>query len=85
MSKTVGIPEFADGDPKSMAVALRAMKQILETLSGQRQDGSRGSPSVYVQATEPQPGKNVFKIGDFWFNTASHKLYCYNSYWQEIG
>lgn len=85
MSKAATIPEFTDGDAKSMAVSLRVMKQILETLTGQRQDESKGSPAVYLQATEPQPGRNLFKTGDFWINTATKKLYYYDAYWQVTG
>ena len=86
MSKTATIPEFIDGDAQSMAVSLRVMKQVLETLTGQRQDESKGAPAVYVQATEPKPGKNFFKSGDFWFNTNTHKLSCYHvNFWQVIG
>lgn len=85
MSKTVGIPEFVDGDAKSMAPTLRAMKQILETLTGQRQDDSKGAPSVYVQATAPVTGRNFIKMGDFWFNTTEKKLYCYTTFWQVVG
>lgn len=86
MSKLVTIPEFVDGDAASMAVALRAMKQILESLSGARQDESKGSPAVYVQAVEPKKGKNLLNVGDLWFSTATHKMHCYNlTYWQEIG
>ena len=85
MSKAATIPEFIDGDAKSMATALRAMKQILETMTGQRQDDSKGAPSVYVQDTEPRAGKNLFQSGDFWFNTNTHKLYCYHvNFWRMV-
>ena len=86
MSKSVSIPDFADGDLRGISASLRTVKQILESMTGQRQDQSKGSPAVYVQATEPKSGKNFFSPGDFWFNTSSKKLYCYNvNYWQVIG
>lgn len=85
MSKSVGIPDFVDGDSKSMSVALRAMKQILETLTGQRQGDSLGAPSVYVQDFEPKDKFNRFQTGDFWINTDTSKLYgYYNGYWQVL-
>ncbi|MGI9135793.1 MAG: hypothetical protein ACR2JS_01885 [Candidatus Nanopelagicales bacterium] len=86
MSKSVGIPEFVDGDAKSMSVALRAMKQILETLTGQRQGDSLGSPAVYVQVVEPKVKFNRLETGDFWINPDENKLYgYYNGSWQVLG
>jgi hypothetical protein len=86
VSKSVGIPEFTDGDIKSMSTALRAMKQILETLTGQRQGQSLGSPAVYVQDTEPRERFNNLQTGDFWIKSDENKLHCYrNGYWQVLG
>ena len=85
MSKAVSIPDFSDDDIKAMATALRTVKQILESITGQRQDDSKGSPAVYVQDTEPKPGKNFFSPGDLWFNTNTHKMYCYHvNFWRMV-
>lgn len=74
MSKTASIPEFFEGDLRSMAASLRAVKQQLETLSGQRQGQSQGAPAVYVQTTEPAPSRiSSYKIGDFWINPEKPK------------
>lgn len=83
MSKLATIPDFTDGDVRSMSTALRVMKQQLETLSGQRQGQSRGAPNVYVQATEPR--SDTFREGDFWINPSNKKLNYYNgSYWVQL-
>lgn len=67
MSRAASIPEFFEGDIRSMATTMRAMKQQLETLSGQRQGQSQGAPAVYVQTTEPVAWA-TYKLGDFWVN-----------------
>jgi len=82
VSKYATIPDFVDGDSKSMAVSLRAMKQVLESLTGQRQDDSKGAPAVYVQATLPLDKRNSLQPGDFWINTGTKVLSYYNGiYW----
>jgi hypothetical protein len=82
VSKIAGIPDFVDGDPRSMSATLRVIKQTLDTLAGQRQDDSYGSPAIYVQTTEPIAGRNKFETGDFWVNTATKKLYYYDGFWR---
>lgn len=89
MSRRVTIPDFVDGDVRSMGIALRAMKQELETLSGLRQGQSKGAPAVYVQSTQPpQSQGNVYKAGDFWINPDAPpgaKLSFYNgSFWGRV-
>jgi hypothetical protein len=84
MSKFPAIPEFTHDNPISMAAAMRVMKQTLETLTGQRQDDSFGAPFVYVQETEPKPGKNLFKKGDFWIRPFMKKLYYFDQIWKPV-
>lgn len=84
MSKVVGIPDFVDGDVRSMSATLRVVKQALDTIGGQRQDSSYGSPAVYVQTTAPIPGRNKFETGDLWVNTAEKKLYYYEGFWRSV-
>lgn len=85
MSKAVSIPDFTEGDIRSMSTSLRAVKQILEGMTGQRQDESKGSPAVYVQTTEPRAGRNFFSIGDFWINSNTKVLsYWTGNYWQVV-
>ena len=85
MSKVATIPEFVDGDARSMSVALRAMKQAVETLGGQRYDQSQGAPAVYVQTTTPSQNRNPFRVGDFWINPSTKKLSYYNgNYWEAL-
>jgi hypothetical protein len=89
VSRRVAIPDFVDGDVRSMAVALRTMKQEVETLSGLRQGQSKGAPAVYVQNTSPARSQlNVYKTGDFWINPDApqgQKLSFYNgSVWMQI-
>lgn len=85
MSKVATIPDFIDGDARSMSTSLRVVKQVIETLSGQRYDDSKGSPAVYVQAVAPVAGKNAFHPGDFWINSGTKKLSYYNgSFWVEL-
>lgn len=86
MSKAVNIPDFADGDLRGMSTALRAVKQVLDGMTGQRQDDSRGSPAVYVQTTEPRAGRNLFSVGDFWINSNTKTLsYWTGNFWQVVG
>lgn len=85
MSKAVNIPDFAEGDIRGMSTALRAVKQMLETMAGQRQDDSKGSPAIYVQTTEPKAGRNYFSTGDLWVNSNTKALsYWTGAYWQAI-
>lgn len=86
MSKQATIPDFADGDVRGMATALRAMKQQLEVLTGQKRGPSKGAPSVYVQALEPtQSTLVVFKEGDLWINPEIKNLWFHNgSYWVKL-
>jgi len=85
VSKSATIPEFVDGDAKSMSATVRAMKQVIETLTGQRQGDSLGAPSIYVQTTVPNPARNKISAGDIWINSAENKVYYFKGFWQVIG
>lgn len=86
MSSQAAIPDFVDGDVKSMSTSLRVMKQLLETISGQRQGESKGVPSVYVQPLSPtRNAANFYKAGDFWIDTSAKKLHYFDGgYWQQL-
>jgi hypothetical protein len=86
MSKLASIPDFTDGDIKSIGTTLRVMKQQLETLAGQRQDGSKGAPAVYVRTTTPPTTSlGFYKTGDFWIDSSAKKLHFYNgSFWEQL-
>lgn len=77
MSNLPTIPDFTD-EPSSIGTALRAVKQVVEIVSGQRQGPSYGAPQMFVQENEPVTSRvTSFKTGDFWINTATKKL----NYW----
>lgn len=82
-SKFPTIPEFAR-TPEEIATALRAVKQSVEMLTGQRQGESVGSPQVFVQAIQPNAAnRGSLKTGDLWINTSTNKLnYWTGSIWQ---
>lgn len=86
MSSRAAIPDFTDGDIRSMSTTLRAMKQEIETLSGARQGQSKGAPSVFLQEREPSRTlATVFKQGDFWINPTTKKLSFYNgNFWVQL-
>ena len=86
MSKYPSIPEFTD-DPRSVAATVRALKEAVELLTGQRQGPSLGAPAIYVQ--EPMPSKDqrgvVFGPGDLWINPTTRKIaYWMSGEWVEI-
>ena len=69
------IPEFTK-DPESMVAAMRAMKEALEQLTGQRTGGQVGYVAKFSGARAPsQDGKNQIGPGDTWFNEATAALY----------
>ncbi len=86
MSRRVAIPDFTDGDIRSMAATIRALKQEIETLSGQRQGQSKGAPAVFVQTREPtRTQTTVFKEGDLWVHPDAKQLWFHNgSYWVKL-
>lgn len=53
------------------------VKDILESITGQRQGAAFGAPFVYVQATSPGNQPGILKKGDLWIDNATDKL----SYW----
>lgn len=83
MSRRNTIPDFTT-DPQSMATTLRAMKEILEDLTGQRRGQGTGSPRVFVQVIRPDPRAGAeLKSGDFWIQPAERKLYFWDGLlWQ---
>lgn len=85
MSKIPSIPEFTNS-PDDLSTALRAVKQVVEQITGQRQGESKGAPQVFVQATEPKPALRIsYKTGDFWIDTSTNTLkYWTGSNWQAL-
>ncbi len=85
MSKFPTIPDFTN-NLESIATAVRAMKDSIEQLTGQRQGQSLGTPSIYVQPQAPsQVLRNSSKIGDLWVNTTDNTLsYWTGKSWQKI-
>jgi hypothetical protein len=82
MSKYPTIPDF-NTTPESMATALRAVKEAVGILCGQRQGDSLGAPEVYAQAFEPKGGDTSRKKGDFWVDTRVNKLNFWNGkFWE---
>lgn len=70
MSKLPAIPDFTD-DVQSIGNALRAVKEAIETLAGQRGIKSLGAPQVYVQDRAPvRRNQADLSVGDLWI-TAS--------------
>jgi hypothetical protein len=79
MSKYPNIPEFGDVD--GMMLAVRAMKDILEQMAGQRQGDALGAPTTYVQPSRPTLSRGVvLKKGDLWIDSGTDRLY----YWSGI-
>lgn len=77
MSKFPPIPDFTE-NLASIGNALRAVKDSIEQLTGQRQGQSLGAPSVFVQPLEPTPGRSSsLKRGDQWINDITDEM----SYW----
>jgi hypothetical protein len=84
-SKFPTIPEFAR-TPGEIATALRAVKQSVEILTGQRQGESLGSPQIFIQAAQPNAAQQAaLKLGDLWINTSTNKMNYWNgSVWQVL-
>ena len=60
------IPEFTK-DPESMVAAMRAMKEALEQLTGQRTGTQVGYVAKFIGPKAPtQDGKNRIGTGDIW-------------------
>lgn len=77
MSKLPNVPDFTD-DPQSMSTALRAVKQAVEIIGGQRQGQSLGAPQVFVQENEPTfSPSTTFSIGDQWIKPSARVM----SFW----
>lgn len=83
MSNRNAIPEFTS-DPESIATALRAVKEMLEELTGQRPGQSIGAPRVFVQPARPDPRAGVqIKPGDLWIQPSGRRLYFWDGrIWQ---
>jgi len=84
MPKFPSIPDFS-ADVNSMFKAMRAMKQIVEHLSGQLGGAGLGSKqgaaSVYTQPNMPAGIEDV-RDGDVWINTETGKIaYWWNNKW----
>ena len=77
MSKFPTIPDFTE-NLQSMGTALRAMKQVIEIVGGQRQGQSLGAPQVFVQENEPTLSPSTsFSTGDQWIKPSTRVM----SFW----
>lgn len=66
MSRKNSIPEFTS-DPESIAVAVRAIKELLEGVLGQRPDARGALPKMFVQPVAPDPKQGLdVRRGDLW-------------------
>lgn len=77
MSKFSAIPDVTD-DPRSLAPAVRAMKDIVEQLSGLR-GGSASVPTLYVLPREPkQILDGRLRIRDLWIHSETNVMSWFN-------
>lgn len=54
---------------------MRAVKESVEQLAGQRQGQSLGAPVIHVQpVAPPMSDRLLFKTGDLWINTLTNKM-----------
>lgn len=85
MSKFPAIPDFSN-DIESMGTSLRAAKQTLEILAGQRQGESLGAPQVFVQSQAPAlASRGANKRGDLWIDTSDDSLNYWNgTTWKKL-
>lgn len=85
MSRYPTIPDFI-ATTESMATALRAVKDVLEIIAGQRQGESFGAPSVFVQEQEPAlQFRPLLKEGDFWIKPERKRLHFWSgNEWVEV-
>jgi hypothetical protein len=78
VSKFPTIPDFNATDPSTVGTSLRAMKDSVEQLTGQRQGQSLGAPSMFVQTFAPMAGRQtILSRGDLWINDETSVM----SYW----
>ena len=81
MSKYPSIPDVTS-DPMVMQAILRAMKESIERLTGQRQGGAKGAPTIFVQARAPSLLDGaLLGVGDMWVNDQTDQL----AYWSGKG
>jgi hypothetical protein len=75
-------------DPESMLAAIRALKDVVERLTGQRlgTEAAGRAPSTYVQAIAPDSRAGTpLLVGDFWVSTGTDRLhYWTGQYWRPI-
>ena len=77
MSRFTAIPDVTD-DPKSLAPAVRAIKDIVEQLSGLR-GGLASVPSLYVMPREPkQILDGRLQTGDLWIHSETNFIHWFN-------
>lgn len=67
------IPDFTS-TPESMAATLRAMKDIVEELAGNRQGSALGAPSIYIQGFPPQEVQRL-RLRDLWINSETDVMH----------
>lgn len=77
MSKFPTIPDFV-ATPDSLAVSVRAIKDSVERITGQRQGESLGSPAMFIQEVAPTNGRQTsLGTGDLWIKPSTRVM----SYW----
>jgi hypothetical protein len=84
VSRYPSVPDFI-GTADSLEPAVRAMKDTIEQLAGQRQGQSLGAPVVFVQPLEPSVPPLLLKRGDQWINDQTHTMaYWTGQRWQAL-
>lgn len=86
MSERINAIPDPTADPQSLLMAVRAIKEVVEGLTGQRPGTAGRSPRVYIQAVRPnaQTGA-LLSEGDFWIAKGTDKLFFWDGrLWQPI-
>jgi hypothetical protein len=85
VSESASIPEVS-ADLESLVNAVRAMKEIVEGLTGQRPAMQAPVPRVHFSPVAPNAQLGIpLKTGDLWIASGSGKLHFWNGrLWQEI-
>lgn len=92
MSNRINTIPTPTNDPESMLHAIRALKDVVERLTGQTPAGVNSTapagrvPAAYVQAVAPGTlGRLNLFAGDFWIQTGTDRLhYWTGEYWRLI-
>jgi len=82
---TNSIPE-PNEDPASMLLAIRALKEVVEGLTGQRPGKVAGAPRVFLQPIAPDARAGfALSRGDFWISSGTDRLHYWDGrLWRQI-